>query len=88
MLTQNDIKILRDELKKDFITRKELKAELELTRKEIQKMFHDFSDEIVDFMTPSLKKIDEICEELKNHNDDIDNHELRIGKLEDKAFAT
>lgn len=77
MLTQSDIKKLRDELKKDFITRKEM-----------QQMFRNFADEITDFMTPSLKKIDDICEELKNHNDDIDNHERRIAKLEDKVFTT
>lgn len=88
MLTQTDIKKLREELKKDFITKKEFKAELISLKKEIQQMFRDFADEITDFMTPSLKKIDDICEELKNHNDDIDNHERRIEKLEDKVFAT
>jgi predicted nucleic acid-binding Zn-ribbon protein len=80
MLTKNDKKYISDSIKK------ELKKYP--TRNETEIMLQKVVDDLIDFLNPSLKKIDDIHTEVKGHTDDIDNHERRISKLEEKVFAT
>lgn len=86
MITQADIK----KLQKVFVTKVDLKKEFRkyATRDEVQKMFQDSSDHIVELFSITNTKLDEVLKKLDDHNDDIDNHERRIAKLEDKVFTT
>lgn len=56
--------------------------------KEIMELFNVTNKRIDDVDTKLSRKIDKVLDELKGHNDDIDNHERRIAKLEDKVFTT
>lgn len=77
MLTKTDITTLRTELKKDFVT-----------RKEFREIISNFSDQVVELFSITNKKLDKVLLKLDDHNDFLNNHELRIEKVEEKVFAT
>ena len=80
MLTKDDISKLRYELRKDFITRSEMRE-----------MFKHFTEEIIEFITDfvggSIAAFrEETLQQAKVINDITENHEKRLDNLEDKVF--
>lgn len=99
MITDSDIKKLRaifptkDDFKNEFAkyaTKKDLQTEL--TKYATKKDMQNLSDEIVKTMTEMFshvyEKLDAIIGKFEIHDDKIDSHEKRIGRLENKVFPT
>ncbi len=74
MLTKNDKKFIIDSISKNN----------DVLVKDIMSLFNATNKRIDE----SDRKIDKILEKLDEHNNFLNDHELRIGRLEDKAFAT
>jgi len=45
-------------------------------------------EEIIGLFNVTNERIDQVLDQLKDHDSDIDNHDKRIGNLEVKVFAT
>ena len=76
MLTVGDI----NKLKSIFVTKEELQLELKKQSAFIVK-------EIADVVMTLSEGIQQSLDELKDHNNVLENHEHRLDKLEDKAFS-
>lgn len=81
MITDNDVK----KLKKVFVTKDDLDKKFDRKFKENNEIL---IKEITGLFNSTNERIDNVLKKLEDHQDDIDNHERRIEKLEDKAFAT
>lgn len=44
--------------------------------------------EMIGLFNATNERIDKVLDELKDHDSDLDNHERRINKLEEKVFVT
>lgn len=76
MLTKDDKKFITETVGESIVKNNEVLI------KEVMELFNVTNKRIDE----SDKKIDKIIEKLDEHNNFLNDHELRIGKLEDKVF--
>ncbi|KKQ01408.1 MAG: hypothetical protein US11_C0009G0020 [Candidatus Roizmanbacteria bacterium GW2011_GWA2_36_23] len=96
MLTKSDKKFIQDSVK-DIITEnnKSVKKTIddaitinnEVLIKEIMDLFSATNERISQVEVKLGGKIDKALQQLKDHNDILDNHEHRLDKVEDKVFT-
>lgn len=79
MITDNDIEKIKKRLEKIFITKDEFKKT---------------SDDIIDSLKIVISMVGEVSEKLdktivkdKEQNDNLNDHERRLDKIEDKVFS-
>jgi len=85
MLTIDDKKFIADLLNQTLDKRFKI---IDQKFDKIDKRFEDLTKDIIDLFDVTNSRIEKVLEAHNEHRQDIDNHELRIGKIEEKVFAT